>query len=56
MTEAKDVVELKYTTTSTKSDTATFACPLIVSIPKGKYKAIQVVENGKPVKMLEVGK
>jgi hypothetical protein len=49
------VVELKYTTTSTKSDTATFACPLIVSIPKDKYTAIQFVENGKPVKKVEMG-
>ena len=48
------VVELKYTTTATKSDTATFACPLIVSIPQGRYKAIQFVENGKAVKRLEM--
>src|SRR5512135_2185972 len=31
VTDAKGVVELRYTTTSKKSDTATFACPLIVS-------------------------
>jgi hypothetical protein len=49
-------VELKYTTTSTKSNTATFACPLIVSIPKGDYKAVQFVENGKVVKKIEMGK
>jgi acetyl esterase/lipase len=47
VTEAKGVVELRYTTTSKKSDSATFACPLIVSILKGKYTAIQFVENGK---------
>jgi hypothetical protein len=50
VTEAKGVVELRYATTSTKSDTATFACPLIVSIPKGDYKAVQFVEDGKAVK------
>jgi hypothetical protein len=50
------MVELKYTTTSTKSNTANFACPLIVSIPKGEYKAIQFVENGKLTKKLEIGK
>lgn len=50
------VVELKYTTTSTKSDTATFACPLIVSIPKGKYTAIQFVENKKSVTKVEIPK
>jgi len=49
------VVELRYTTTSKKSDTATFACPLIVSIPKGEYKAVQFVEGGKAVKQIEVG-
>jgi len=56
VTETKGVVELKYTTTSQKSDTATFACPLIVSIPKGQYTAIQFVENGKPVKKVEIEK
>ena len=49
-------MELRYTTTEKKSDTATFACPLIVSIPKGEYKVVQFVENGKPVRKIEVGK
>ena len=52
VTEANGVVELHYTTTSKKSDSATFACPLIVSIPKGKHSAVEFVENGKPVKKL----
>ena len=56
VTEEKGVVELRYTTTEKKSDTATFACPLIVSIPKGEYKAIQFVESKKPVKKLEIEK
>ncbi|HZZ71399.1 MAG TPA: hypothetical protein VFE24_04045 [Pirellulales bacterium] len=50
------VVELKYSTTSTKHDTATFASPLIVSFPKGKYTAVQFVEDGQPVKKVELGK
>jgi type II secretion system protein G len=54
VTEAKGVVELRYTTTEKKSDTATFACPLIVSIPKGKYTVVQFVENGKVVKKVEL--
>lgn len=33
-----------------KSQSATFACPLIVSIPKGSYTSVQFVEDGKPVK------
>ena len=56
VTETEGVVELKYTTTSQKSDTATFACPLIVSIPKGNYKAVQFVEGAKVVKKVTVGK
>jgi len=46
------VVELRYASTTTNSPTATFACPLIVSIPKGKYTAIRFVDNDKEVKKL----
>ena len=49
------LVELCYTATESKSGSATFACPLIISIPRGQYKAIQFVENGKPVKQIMVG-
>lgn len=50
------VVQMRYTATSTKSDSATFASPLIVSIPSGKYTAAEFVENGSPVKKVAVGK
>ena len=50
------VVELKYTTASTKSGTVAFANPLIVSIPKGQYKAVRFVEDGRVVKTLGIGK
>lgn len=50
------VVELRYTTTSKKSDTATFANPLIVSIPRGKYTAVKFVEGGRTIKQVEIGK
>jgi acylphosphatase len=50
------VVSLRYTSTAQKSDTATFASPLIVSIPKGSYTAVRFVENQKPVKTVEIGK
>lgn len=56
VTEADGVVELKYTTIAKKSGTATFACPLIVSVPKGAYQAIEFVENQKPVKKIEIAK
>jgi acylphosphatase len=49
-------VELRYTATSRKSDTASFACPLIVSIPRGAYQAVQFVESGKPLKKVQVEK
>ena len=48
--------ELHYAVTSKKSDTATFACPLIVSIPKGDYQAVKFVENGKVAKVLTPAK
>jgi hypothetical protein len=54
--EAKGVVALRYTADEKKSDSASFACPLILSIPKGKYAAAQFIENGKPVKTVEIGK
>ena len=48
------VVTLRYSTTSKKSDSATFACPLIVSIPKIKHTAVQFIENNNPVKRIEI--
>jgi hypothetical protein len=48
------VVELRYTASSKRSDSASFACPLIVSIPKGNYSAVTFVENKKPVKTVEM--
>ena len=56
VTEKGGVVQLRYQTTSKKSDSATFACPLIISIPKGKYQAVEFHENGKLIKRLEIGK
>jgi hypothetical protein len=50
VTVDQGVVTLRYTTTSKPSDSATFACPLIVSIPKGEYTAVRFVENQKTVK------
>jgi hypothetical protein len=49
-------VELRYATVSASAGSATIASPLIVSIPKGDYKAIRFVENGKPVKALVLTK
>ena len=49
------VVELRYSAKSKESDSANFACPLVVSIPKGKYGAVRFVEDKKPVKTVEIG-
>ncbi len=56
VTETKGVVELRYKAASKESDSATFACPLIVSIPKGKYTAVRFVENKKLVKTVGLEK
>jgi hypothetical protein len=47
--EGKTLV-VRYTTASVPSDTAEFACPLILSIPKGDYHSVEFVENGKEMK------
>ncbi len=55
VTVNQGVVTLRYTATSKKSDSATFACPLIVSIPKSSYTAVRFVENKKTVKKVSIG-
>ena len=50
VTVAGGVVELRYAAGSKQSDSATFASPLIVSIPRGPYTAVRFWENGKMVK------
>ena len=52
--EDKGVLTVRYTTTATKSDSAEFACPLIVSVPKGDYTAVEFMEEGKSVKKMEI--
>ena len=54
VTERNGVVTLRFAATSKTSDSATFACPLIVSIPKGPYKAVEFAETGRPVKRIEI--
>ena len=48
------VLTLRYTTTASPSDTAKYACPLIVSVPKGAYTAVEFVEDGKVVKKIQL--
>jgi len=56
VTKEGGVLRLRYQTTSKKSDSASFSCPLIVSIPKGKYHAVEFHENDKLIKRLPIGK
>ena len=56
VTAREGVVQISYTATAKKSASASFACPLIVSIPKGKYVAVRFVENKKAVKTVAIGK
>ena len=54
VTNSAGAILLRYETSSTKSDSATFASPLILSIPKSSYSAVQFIENGTPVKTIEL--
>jgi len=54
VTEDMSVVQLRYKATSKKTPATTFSCPLIVSIPKGKYKAVEFVEGKEAVKTVEI--
>jgi hypothetical protein len=47
------VLEIRYTAKMQKESTASFACPLIISVPKGNYKAIHFIENGKVLKQIK---
>lgn len=48
-------LRVRYATKSEPNATAEFSCPLILSLPKGDYSAVQFIEDGKDVKRIEVG-
>lgn len=54
--EKQGQLEIRYAAKSKPQQGATFASPLIVSVPKKKYESVTFVENGKPVKTLTPGK
>jgi hypothetical protein len=54
VTVEQGVVQLRYAVTSKATPDTTFACPLIVSVPKGDYKAVVFIEDGKNVKTVKV--
>ncbi len=57
VTADKDALYVAYEATSKEgSGTATFASPMVVSVPKGKYTSVVFLENGKKVATVEVKK
>ena len=54
VTVEQGVIRLRYAATSKATPETTFACPLILSVPKGEYKAVTFVEDGKLVKTLKL--
>jgi len=49
------VIQLRYSATTRSTPDTTFACPMIVSLPKDEYSAVVFLENGKKVKTIEIG-
>jgi hypothetical protein len=49
------VLSLHYRAESKDGGSATFASPLIVSVPKGDYKSVEFIENGKKVATVRPG-
>jgi beta-lactamase regulating signal transducer with metallopeptidase domain len=54
VTAESGVLRMRYSTTTEAHPAATFASPLIVSIPKGDYIAVEFVEDGNVVKKIEM--
>ncbi|MEN6449876.1 MAG: hypothetical protein ABFC96_05230 [Thermoguttaceae bacterium] len=46
VTARDGVVTLRYTAKANPAESASFACPLIVSIPRAKYTVVRFIENG----------
>ena len=49
VTQNEGVLTIKYKATAADGGTAMFASPLIVSVPKGNYREVRFVENGKVI-------
>jgi hypothetical protein len=54
VTVEQGAIKLRYAATSKTTPDTTFACPLIVSIPKGAYTAVTFIEDDKEVKTLQL--
>jgi hypothetical protein len=57
VTDKDGVLKVTYTATGKDGGgSARFASPLIVSVPKGKYKSVEFIENGKKAGTVKVEK
>ena len=56
VTETDGTLYVDYTAETGAPSTAKFASPVLIAIPKGKYKSVVFVENGKKVGTVEIGK
>ena len=54
VTVERGVVQLRYTVRSKATPDTTFACPLIVSVPRDDYKAVTFIEDGKKVRTVNL--
>jgi len=54
VTVDQGVIQLRYKASSRATPDTTFACPLIVSVPRDKYQAVVFSENGKNVKTVKL--
>jgi hypothetical protein len=55
-TEDDHVLYLQYTTKTGRIGSATYRSPLIVTVPKDRFKSIVFIEDGKKAETLKVGK
>lgn len=54
VTVADGVLTVRYTSSAEDHPGATFASPMIVSVPRGSYRQVVLVENGNVVGRVEV--
>lgn len=54
VTAENNTLRVRYSTKREPNATAEFSCPLILSVAKGDYGAVQFTEDGKDVKKIEM--
>jgi len=52
--QEEKTLSIRYTTKREPSATAEFACPLIVSLPKGGFETVRFSENGREIRKMEL--